>query len=93
MMTPEALDVHGAWIDVLNYACHEDAHYGAGAFIAYQKYCEEVEREGPMGECPKHGKQPLIRNESTRGSDPYNIEVLACGDRVIWFSKDDGMIV
>jgi hypothetical protein len=53
------------------------------------------EFDGPedygMGWCPKDGDRRIVRLESTGGSDPYSIEVLACGHRVIWMSgaKED----
>lgn len=42
-----------------------------------------------LGKCPNHGEQLILRCYSSRGSDPYAIDVLECGDHVMGFGPDD----
>lgn len=50
----------------------------------YLAWCEA--EEGPeRDECPNHGDQDVVRHSVTRGADPYDIEILACGCGLVWF--------
>jgi hypothetical protein len=42
-----------------------------------------------VGRCPQHGDSLIVRSYSSRGSDPYSIDVLECGDHVMAFSAAD----
>jgi hypothetical protein len=37
----------------------------------------------PTDECPEHGTQPITGYSQTPGPDPYAINILACGHRVL----------
>lgn len=54
---------------------------------SYDAYCESM--ENPTAYCPCHGDdQRLVGGSSTGGPDPYGIDHLACGCRVVGFSGD-----
>jgi hypothetical protein len=40
-------------------------------------------------ECPEHGEQEVTGSHSSLGSDPYNINHLACGHEVICMGPGD----
>jgi len=42
---------------------------------------DEVDHE--TDECPEHGEQRVTGSRASAGSDPYNINKLACGHEVI----------
>lgn len=85
-------DGDGTGPSALEWARSCDVQYGAGAYLAMRKYWE-AELPYPTAECPNHGLQEVVRTYPSLGADPYEIEVLACGDHVMDFSKDDVFIV
>jgi len=35
--------------------------------------------------CPVHGRVEIVHHEVSKGPDPYDIEVLRCGHKLMWF--------
>lgn len=45
-------------------------------------------------DCPDHGDdQPVMRSYATRGSDPYNVNVLPCGCHVACYGPGEPNVV
>jgi len=44
-------------------------------------------------DCPTHGRQLVRRSYASRGSDPYNVNVLACGDHVSCFGPHEPNVI
>lgn len=78
---------------VIEFARSQDARYGAGAWIAEQKWADKMNALAYTSMCPEHGEQEVTDWYSTKGADPHQIEILACGHHTIGFSKDEIYIV
>lgn len=44
-------------------------------------------------DCPKHGEQRVIRESSIGGVDPYAVNHLACGHRVVCFGPGEDNVI
>lgn len=42
-----------------------------------------------IDDCPEHGPQKVVRYSQTRGSDPYAVNILACGHAVVCFGPHE----
>jgi hypothetical protein len=43
--------------------------------------------------CPRHGEQTVTGQSSTRGGDPYAIDHLACGCRVVCYGPGEPSVI
>jgi hypothetical protein len=43
--------------------------------------------------CPAHGVQRVVGHDVTKGVDPYGINVLACGHRVVCLGPHEPNVI
>jgi len=54
---------------------------------------DPAESELEVTTCPEHGEQAVVGYESTGGPDPYGVDKLACGDRVMCFGPGEPNVI
>lgn len=51
------------------------------------------DEEGEVDDCPEDGEQAVLRAYASKGSDPYNVNVLQCGHHVSCFGPGESNII
>lgn len=55
--------------------------------------CYDTDDSLDMTTCPEHGWQDVVGYESTGGPDPYAIDRLACGHRVMCYGPGEPNVI
>lgn len=93
---PVCMECGRAYTDENPEAMFDGGDGESGPRMEFTATCVECDSQ-PLAvyrsKCPQHDMQEVVGTTVSGGPDPYEIEHLACGCKVIWFSGEDAAIV